>query len=316
MDFSVIIPVHNLEQLVTVAIDSVVKAMNFDKKAKVEVVVVDDGSSDGTSSVLKNYTDKYSWIKVLQQDHKGLGAARNFGMLNATGRYILFLDADDYLRHDVFKVLRKKIAISEPELIVFKWQPFGPGNDDNNKYGEFTVKGAWIACWNKCYKRELIIDEKFPENVVYEDTGFFISAWYKAKNKTFIDKALYFYRTRDDGLSKYKHDFETRLECLIGFKEALENSEHAEPVKTIVVETIIKHINRNFHSNKELDGDHIKVLQRFFERHNLFATSILKDRNTIVQMLFMQLLKRGNIRLLVSAIRYKVLVQKVLNRNM
>lgn len=312
MLFSVVVPTYNVAEYIEKTIESIIRAQDMYSKYDVELLVIDDESTDETVSIVNRYQDKYDWIRVLRQLHKGLGAARNFGVSQVSGEYVLFVDGDDSVSQDIFLSLSKVVHEKSVDLVVFKWRSFGGYNNDVNDYGEFTVQGAWIACWNKCYRRDLITDEKFPEDVVYEDTGFFISAWYRSKSKAFVDETLYFYRHRNDGLSKRPQKFDIRLNCLVGFKEALIVSDYATAVKTIVVETIIKHINRSIHSGQMLNKHHKNEIKDFFEEHDLYDALVFKNNNLFFRKWLHWTLASRSINALIGFVRCKVWFEKVI----
>ena len=111
---SVIIPVYNVEEYIEKCIDSVLRQ---DYK-NIEVICVDDGSDDSTVNIIMNYVNKNRRVKLYKQDHKNAGAARNLGLRFAKGKYVHFLDGDDWLKgHSVYSKLVK--IISFPSFITF-----------------------------------------------------------------------------------------------------------------------------------------------------------------------------------------------------
>ena len=106
MTISAIVPVYNIESLVGRCIDSVIAQTYSDW----EMILVDDGSTDGSLNVLKSYEAKDSRIKVIHQDNAGPGPARNKGIQNASGDYIVFIDSDDVIKYDYFEKLSHETA--------------------------------------------------------------------------------------------------------------------------------------------------------------------------------------------------------------
>ena len=111
MLISVVIPTYNYAHLLPRALDSVLKQLDDD----VELIVVDDGSTDNTAEVLADYQDRYSVVQVIAQANAGAAAARNRGIAIATGRYVLLLDADDELLPDALETLRDQV-LAQPQL--------------------------------------------------------------------------------------------------------------------------------------------------------------------------------------------------------
>lgn len=106
MTISAIVPVYNTEKLVGWCIDCVIAQTYPDW----ELILVDDGSTDGSLSVLKKYETKDSRIKVIHQENAGPGLARNKGIQNASGDYIVFIDSDDVVKPDYFEKLSHETA--------------------------------------------------------------------------------------------------------------------------------------------------------------------------------------------------------------
>ena len=98
---SVVIPVYNVEKYLEQCLDSVI-AQSFED---IEVICVNDGSTDSSLEILKRYANNDSRIKIISQKNKGAGAARNVGIENAAGEYVYFMDSDDYLNADAFERL-------------------------------------------------------------------------------------------------------------------------------------------------------------------------------------------------------------------
>ena len=101
MKISVIVPVYNVEHYLYQCLDSLLKQTY----TPYEIVLVDDGSTDSSGSVCEEYSQKYSYIKTIHKNNQGLGFARNTGIENATGDWVVFLDSDDFFEKDLLKVL-------------------------------------------------------------------------------------------------------------------------------------------------------------------------------------------------------------------
>lgn len=93
MDLSIIIPVYNVEEYIY---DCLYSVLNIDN-LNYEIILINDGSTDRSGDIIKEFAKKYHNIKIIEQENKGLSAARNKGIQNAIGEYILFVDSDDYL---------------------------------------------------------------------------------------------------------------------------------------------------------------------------------------------------------------------------
>ncbi len=122
MKFSCIIPVYNQVEYLPMAIESA-----LDQTLPAEVIVIDDGSTDGSGAVADGYKDK---IKVIHQVNKGLASARNTGIMNSVGDYILPLDADDMLMETCIEQLTKAAEANGSDVIASSFKTFGISNDE------------------------------------------------------------------------------------------------------------------------------------------------------------------------------------------
>ena len=118
MTFSVLIPVYNVENYLRVCLDSLLSQSFTDWEA----ICVNDGSSDGSAAILKDYASKDSRFSVITQANGGLSAARNTGLDAAKGDFILFLDSDDWLEPNALKILSENLQ--EEDLLCFNGRRF------------------------------------------------------------------------------------------------------------------------------------------------------------------------------------------------
>ena len=110
-----IIPAYNAERYIPECLDSIIKNRCDD----IEVLVIDDGSTDNSKDVIKEYVRKDNRIQYIYQNNSGVSAARNMGLDNAKGRYIMFLDADDFVDNKVFDELLEDILEEMPDFMAY-----------------------------------------------------------------------------------------------------------------------------------------------------------------------------------------------------
>lgn len=214
---SVIIPVYNVEKYLRECLDSVVNQTLKD----IEIICVNDGSTDNSLEILKEYEKQDSRIKVLNhKKNKGLGGARNTGLNSAVGEYIVFIDSDDFVTNNMVEKLLTNLVNNEADMSfcdmwlyesneqVFYNKPFQIYNlSEYNLYfpqeriEPFT--NIWPSAWNKIYKKA-IIDKfhlRYLENIFYEDHLFYYNYLLHCKRVSYLSEALYFYRhTRQDSI--------------------------------------------------------------------------------------------------------------------
>lgn len=205
---SILIPVYNCEPYLRECLDSVV-AQTY---RPLQVVCVNDGSSDGSLSILKEYSTKYDFIEVISQENKGVATARNRLLEAARGEYILFVDADDWIEPDTIDFLAKQAETSNVDVATCSMVV----NDTNVKsefYSKILNQSEVIkeflyhtelrgSLWNKLIKRTIIGDAEFNPGIWYGEDALF--CWHIFQNlKTMImtDKQLYHYRMNDSSIS-------------------------------------------------------------------------------------------------------------------
>ena len=220
---SVIIPFYNVEGYIEQCLESVVNQTLKD----IEIILVNDASSDKTLSIVEKYAQNDKRIKIIElTERKGQGYARNRAIDVATGEYIGFVDSDDFIKPDMFEKLYNTAKSSnlditmcqvveyddvtgryiesdyyslEP-LSIFKDKIFEP--KETKEY----VLDINVALWNKIYKSEYLreIGEKFPEGFIYEDLPFFFGTYLPAKRIQIVWEKLYIYRVRSKNSTMQK----------------------------------------------------------------------------------------------------------------
>ena len=182
--FSVIVPEHNSEKFMRKGLDSI-KEQTF---TDYELIIVCDACTDNTVNIAKEYTDK-----VFEIDKKRCGAARNLGLDNAKGQWILFMDDDDWFLHNyVFEMLYNKIKTIDTEVLAFSFIM--------NHRGYTKCGMKWPAIWNKAWKRSAIEKKhyRFPMDPIADDYGFAKSI-HPHVTSTCWDMPLYYYNYLREG---------------------------------------------------------------------------------------------------------------------
>lgn len=217
--FSVIVPVYNVERYLPSALDSLL----YQTEKDIEIICVNDGSTDHSLSILESYAKLDERIIIINRENGGLSAARNSGLSAAAGEYIIFLDSDDHLAENACERLNDIIKkYQQPNAVEFGTTPFpsspAPGDwlisalNTPNKYYERVDEKVLLTtphlkpvfCWRYCWKNEFIKTNslKFDEKMRYgEDAIFLFEALTKVRGLAVASDKLYFYRhVRDDSL--------------------------------------------------------------------------------------------------------------------
>ena len=192
-DISFIIPMYNVELFIEHCVKSILNVKW--KNHSFEIIIVDDESPDNSLQIANELARNYATIKVITQRNRGLGGARNTGILNSSGNYLMFLDSDDYLITDgIIQILETAIA-SELDVLEFGAMRVDELRKDIGRIFQFESehplngleylgrnKFANSAC-NKIYRREFLADNKvlFLEGVYIEDAPFNVEVFVKAR---------------------------------------------------------------------------------------------------------------------------------------
>ena len=205
--FSVVIPVYNAEKYINKCVESILQQSfeNF------EVVLVDDGSVDRSMKICEDLAKKDDRVSSVHQKNQGVSAARNKGISMAKGRYLVFVDADDYIRADTFALLHESCNDCRADVCFFGYQcvagsevkqivlpPKFRGEKSPDLLFELIEKNVFGLACNKAIKRDLIMGNGllFDETIrVFEDQDLMMRVWNKASFVCSIEDALYFYVT-------------------------------------------------------------------------------------------------------------------------
>lgn len=212
MRFSVIIPAYQCADTIRRTIESILKS-NF---KELEIIIIDDGSTDGTQDVCKILCEKYPIIQYYRQINKGVSVARNNGLLKATGEYVMFIDADDEVLPLNIKDIEEAVN-EQADIIMFGMQFCYYRNerlvykeeksmkekmklkvdDIAEQFPELFEKNYLSAIWNKIIKRTLLVDNEIffnSELINYEDLEFSIKALKYCSIAYILPDQYYIYR--------------------------------------------------------------------------------------------------------------------------
>lgn len=263
--FSIVIPAYNVEKYVKNAIKSV-KSQTF---KDYEIVVVEDCSIDNTLSILKEEID----IKLIEHEkNKGLGGARNSGIKNSEGEYIIFLDADDMLYDDtILKKLNNTIGDNTYDIVYSGFEARGTRNfmfiptEEECTKAYRLAKNKFVSVCAGCWNRKFLIENNilFKENVVYEDVFFMFLAICNSNTYILANYPTFIYNTGREGSLTTKKQFKqvydtiACIEHLCKLKDEIDKSyipylsERIEEQKNRLVVRLQRVIDIEFKENGE-----------------------------------------------------------------
>lgn len=225
---SVIVPVYNSAKYLD---ECVISIINQTYK-NIEIILINDGSTDCSGEICEKYREKYSNIVIVNKENEGVSSARNTGLDIAKGKYIAFCDSDDSLEKTYLKFLYKNMIDTDADLSCCSWHRLGTNSelDDNytenkiifgdERYSYILMKDRYGGYpWNKLFKSSIINSDgkiRFCNDIaIYEDQLFVFEYIKKSQNICFFDEKLYAYR--DTPNSALKQDIsEKKLTAILG----------------------------------------------------------------------------------------------------
>ena len=214
---SVIVPVYNVRKYLKKAIYSIINQ----KYRNLEIILVDDGSTDGSGEICDEFKKIDDRIVVYHKENGGLSSTRNYGMKKATGDYVIFIDSDDYIHQEMIFSLyeeRKKVDADVSVcgiMNVYNTKEIPQCNDTEQNFvynqKEFLKElliGEKIpgSICNKLLKREIAEKLSFPEGKIYEDVFYHLELIKLAKTYVITTKPYYYYYHRSDSITTEKYN--------------------------------------------------------------------------------------------------------------
>lgn len=210
---SIVVPVYNVEKYLRECIDSIIHQTLED----IEIICVNDGSTDASLEILKDFEKKDNRIKIIDKKNSGYGNSMNMGMDAATGEYVGIVESDDYISDDMFEVLYKKAIENDLDIIKADFYSFvtlenGEHKHTYTRFSKFKNNYNRVFCprddlkmfkftlkiWTGIYRRDFLKNNNIRFNETpgasYQDNGFFFQTFAYADRVMFLDKPLYRYR--------------------------------------------------------------------------------------------------------------------------
>ncbi|GAA3010148.1 hypothetical protein GCM10020229_22220 [Kitasatospora albolonga] len=221
---SVVVPVYNVEQYLEECLDSIA-AQTF---TDFECVMVDDGSTDSSAALAERYVAKDSRFRLVRQENKGLGAARNTGYRNISpgSTYLTFVDSDDTVPPGAYRLMISTLEQTGSDFVTgntlrLRIAGLQPSGAHRRAFGrtrlqthvsEFPALLTDRTAWNKVYRRSFF-DEAgvlYPEGILYEDAPVSVPHHFLAKSVDVLSEPIYHWRIREDGASITQQRTDTR----------------------------------------------------------------------------------------------------------
>jgi glycosyltransferase involved in cell wall biosynthesis len=304
---TVIIPIYNAELYLERCIDSIVNQSFKD----IELICVNDGSTDNSEQIIKKYQDKHNNIILISKKNKGVSAARNIGLERSNSDYIYFVDADDWLSPDCLESIYNAAISSQADIIYFNANIY-KNNTLINYYNlkrlksiknkDLLFKMMIHAVWNKLYKKEFLLknDIKFPVGIKSSEDNIFNEMCHFHAPKYFIlDKKLYNYNEFNLGAIT-SNLINTCFNEIESFRYIINTAEFKHSNNSLKKVMLQRHIRgllcytkRIETSNtKEIKEEIKKLVDELYENDNIqFSVGQIKTLNLLLYPIIIGLMK-------------------------
>lgn len=303
---SILVAAYNVEETISQTIQSILE-QTYDN---IEIIVVNDGSTDNTENALKIFMDD---ILVINKDNQGLGSARNSGLEKASGEFVMFMDGDDYFAYR--NVVEDLVNLSEEdnaELVVADFNYVDSnGKVISKRKVQSEIESMYSGAWNKLYVRSLWSKKRFPENILYEDSGIIMSIGLAANKISVLHKPIYSYRQGGGTITQSLDSPNRHLDSIKGLEPYINMVSKLEDVQT--KESAIHYINHILLGHAIVvkveynsSDQQVMVLSQLLQymgnpllRKGGFSNQFISDK---VQRVTFKLLKTENLRLFLNVL--------------
>lgn len=330
IDLSIIVPVFNVEGYLKRALDSILKQSS---SIKYEILLIDDGSTDQSGAICDEYQDNYSNIFVKHIENNGVSEARNLGISLSRGKYLYFMDPDDFLTDDFFEQIYPNLN-GKWDVLCFGYNEIKENNNTilscrshsyqhlgllkkeefRNDFIDLFKTDMMYNVWSRIYKKEFILKNniKFPSRPIGEDTLFNFQVYQHLDNILFIDSTLYNYIAGRSGsalTSFHPRRIEIQLDELQELHKLLEqfqleDATLIQEIKTkIIVSATFQISNLNMRRKEKIE------LLRPIIDNEAFYDIFSGNRNQIIGS-YKTLLRQRNISSFLRRLSIDLLTQK------
>lgn len=232
VEISVIIPAYNSEKFLEKCLNSLSK----ERYSNIEFILLNDGSTDKTDLICQDFVKKDPRIRYISKENTGVSNTRNRGLELSRGKYVAFLDSDDYLEEDIYTQMKNRIETEQTEACIIGLLKKSETGEvlysvhpkENKEYIDTFLDNATFgfAC-NKLYKREVILRNNifFPEDISMSEDLVFNYRYFLSVDRVSVDKQLqYLYVEHSTSLSQNKKKYFERMKAIDRIKEFLDKS--------------------------------------------------------------------------------------------
>ena len=284
---SIIIPVYNDELYLKRCLDSLINQT----LKEIEIIVVDDGSTDNTPQILNDYSKKDSRIKVITQVNSKQGAARNNGLKHAAGEYVSFVDSDDWVDEEYYEKMLEVLLKSGADMATssayrirkfdristyFKYSCENIYTNLEDIIEALKIPPYWFV-WGKLYKKSLLDGIRFEEDVFYEDAEFLLNVVFNTKSLVTVPDVSYYYFSNPNSTLKSKQSIAKNQDQINAMVNVIRYAkEHNIKLKeiNIIKDRHLLYTIKHYADRKELYLLGVKVHTKY-EKYNNSKTFVI-----------------------------------------
>lgn len=290
---SCIVPVYNVEKYLDKCVESIVNQTY----KNIEIILIDDGSSDNSPNICDKWKERDSRIIVIHKKNGGLSTARNVGLDRMTGEWVVFVDSDDYIHSQYIEVLLFAVNKYKVDLASCNYVEVNENNiieeekiksikyikkefiKSSSVYG--VTEDIKIIVWNKIFKRNIFENIRFPINRVCEDIGVLFYILDKIENYCMVDSTLYYYQYNQESIwrKKWSIDYMDRIDVVYEQYLHFKNKGDEKFVASIL-EFCINCFPTNYVKFKEANiFQNFENKRIYFSRYKKILLLVLKNTN-------------------------------------
>lgn len=217
---SIVVPVYNVEEYLKQCLDSILEQTY----SNWELILVNDGSTDSSGLICQEYAEKDARIRYFEKENGGLSDARNYGIEQAQGEYLTFVDSDDFLDASHLSVLYNALVNNDADISIANYANYQTSTATFylHTFGEYYEKIytseeliddlsflerndlSFSTIWGSLYKKRVFSFLRFPKGVIGEDVALIYKMYTQVDKIVYVHKDTYIYRENDSGISKSK----------------------------------------------------------------------------------------------------------------
>lgn len=277
---SIVVPIYNVENYLRMCLDSI----EHQTYSNIEVLLINDGSPDSSGEICQEYVARDSRFRYFEKENGGLSDARNYGIERSNGKYLTFIDSDDWVEPTYIDDMYQAALKNDSEIVVSNYTLFDVKENHYlihvwDDYYEETYEGeelinklpllerrdySFVTSWGILFKKELFNNIKFPKGKVIEDSRTNYKLFARSLRSTYINKALYNYRIGRESISSQVNE-----KLLIDVLECLLERLAVYTIKGWNIsdekENILKNLNGRYEQAKEAGLQDTEIFRRYTE---------------------------------------------------